>query len=120
VQLGWLTEHEPARLGWASRVQAHRRRAAQEPLDGDVSLQARQVHPDAHVRAVREREVPVRVIAPRVKAIGIRAHRRVAVGTGDRDAHELAAADPRAGEPHLGSRMLGLVTRLMLRVHLSA
>ena len=28
MQFGWLAEHEPARLGRASRVQAHRRQAS--------------------------------------------------------------------------------------------
>ena len=92
MQFGRLAEHEPARLGRLIRIQAQLRQATQQLLDGGVGLEAREVHPDADVRAVRERHVPVRVHAPDVEAVGVREHRRVAVGAGDRDAHELAAA----------------------------
>ena len=102
MQFGRLAEHEPARLGRLIRIQAQLRQATQQLLDGGVGLEAREVHPDADVRAVRERHVPVRVHAPDVEAVGVREHRRVAVGAGDRDAHELAAADRRARELDIG------------------
>jgi hypothetical protein len=105
VQFGRLAEHEPARLGRLIRIQAQLRQATQQLLDGGVGLEAREVHPDADVRAVRERHVPVRVHAPDVEAVGVREHRRVAVGAGDRDAHELAAADRRARELDIGGRV---------------
>ena len=105
MQFGRLAEHEPARLGRLIRIQAQLRQATQQLLDGGVGLEAREVHPDADVRAVRERHVPVRVHAPDVEAVGVREHRRVAVGAGDRDAHELAAADRRARELDIGGRV---------------
>jgi hypothetical protein len=105
VQFGRLAGHEPARLGRLIRIQAQLRQATQQLLDGGVGLEAREVHPDADVRAVRERHVPVRVHAPDVEAVGVREHRRVAVGAGDRDAHELAAADRRARELDIGGRV---------------
>jgi hypothetical protein len=55
----------------AGGVQAQRRQAAQQPLDGGVSLQARQVHPEAHVRPVREGDLQARVLAAHVEAIGV-------------------------------------------------
>jgi hypothetical protein len=63
------------------------------------------VHPDADVRPVRERDVLARVVPPHFEAIRVRERRRVAVGGGDRDAHELAAADAGAHQLDPGGRV---------------
>ena len=48
--------------------------------------------PDAHMRPLRERKVPARVVPPAVEPVGIGEHGRIAVHGGDREA---ARADPR-------------------------
>src|SRR4051812_33316583 len=80
VQLGRLAEDEAGGRRPARRIEAQARQALQQAADGRVRLEAREVHPDAHVRPAREGEVLARVLAPRVEAVGVGERARVAVG----------------------------------------
>ena len=97
-ELRGLAEHEPPDLRRPRRVQAQPREALERQRERRVRLQAREVHPDAHVRPAREREVAPRVRASRVEAVGIGERRRIPVGGSDRDPHEVARRDPRSAE----------------------
>ena len=58
-------------------------------------LEPREVHADADVGSLGEREMPAGVGAAEVVGIGVGEHRRIAVGRRQRYPHELAAPDPR-------------------------
>ena len=90
-QLRRLAEDQPADLGGPRELEPGQ--PLEQRRQRDVRLEPREVHPHAHVRPGGEREVAAGVLAGRVEAIGVREDRRVAVGGGDRDPHQLAGRD---------------------------
>ena len=68
------------------RIQAQAGEALEEPPDRGVRFEPGEVHADADVRAVRERDVVPRVLAPHVEAVGVGEEARIAVRAGERDA----------------------------------
>ena len=87
-----LAEHSPRAAGDAPG------QALEGPLERGVRLDAREVHPDADVRAGGERQVAAGVDAVEVEHVRVGEGLRVAVGGGDRDPDEVAGADRRAAD----------------------
>ena len=81
----------PAMAG-GDAVGSRRRPGSRSSADSTAAAasSARKVHAEAGVRSVREREVLLGVGAPDVEPVRIRERRRVAVGCGDHDDHEVA------------------------------
>src|SRR3954464_5119568 len=85
-----LAGYEAARLRrGVVRIEAQVREALEQPRDRGVRLEACEVHPDADVRAVGEREMLLRVGALDVVLVGLGERRRGAVRGGDRGRGEV-------------------------------
>ena len=70
-------------------------------------LQAREMHADAYVGPVGERQMAAGVRPVQVEAVGVCEHRGVAVCGGDRHAHGVSVADRDAVELHVAGRRSG-------------
>ena len=82
-----LAEDEAASARGRSRVEPEARQPLQHPLDRDLRLQPGEVHAEADVRPLGERDLEVeRSGGSHVEAVGIVEDRRVPVRAGERDA----------------------------------
>ena len=98
-----LAKHQTAHPWRARKLEAGQPR--EQLGERHVRLEPGEVHPDAYVRAARERQVAAGVRPRRVEAVRVRERRRVAVGGGDRDPDEVAGGDRRAAQLDVGGRV---------------
>src|SRR3954453_2301609 len=71
VQLGRLAEDQAGRPRRSRRIEGQARKGLPERADCRVRLEAREVHPDAHVGPAREGKMLARVLAPHVEAVRV-------------------------------------------------
>ena len=93
-----LAEDETSRRAAARRVEAKARQPLQRPLERDARLQPGEVHAEADVRPMGERDLEVEVRAARLEAVGIGKDVRVAIRARQRERDEVAPRDRGAAE----------------------
>ena len=84
----WLAEHQAARFGRSGVVEANIGQVEDRP-DGRSRLGSGQMHAQTGVGPGHERDVESRVLAEYVEPVRTLERRRIAVGAGQRDGHEV-------------------------------